>query len=54
MPPRSIAAWKMSSFPQNPPVGGTPASETMNTAMPTASSGAVSRSPAKSAICSVG
>ena len=40
----------MRNLAQNPPVGGMPASETMNAVMPTASSGARRTSPAKSAI----
>jgi hypothetical protein len=53
-PPASIATPKMPSFPKNPPVGGTPARDTMNTVMPTASSGAVRISPAKSSSCRLG
>ena len=30
IPPRSMAALKIRNFAQNPPVGGTPASEIMN------------------------
>ena len=54
MPPRSIAARKIRIFAQNPPVGGTPASEIMNVVIATARSGARLASPAKSLMRSVG
>ena len=54
MPPRSIAARKTRILAQNPPVGGTPASEIMNTVIATARIGARLASPAKSVISSVG
>ena len=54
IPPRSIAAAKMPSLPQNPPVGGTPASDTMNAVIATPSNGADFISPAKSSIRRLG
>ena len=54
MPPRSMAAWKTRILAQNPPVGGTPASEIMNAVIATARMGARRASPAKSVIRSVG
>ncbi len=53
-PPRSIAARKMNNFAQNPPVGGIPASDTMNTVMPIARMGAIRTRPLKSEIISCG
>ena len=45
MPPRSIAAWKIKNLAQNPPVGGMPASDTMNAVIATARTGARRREP---------
>ena len=49
-----MAAWKIKIFAQNPPVGGTPASETMNVGHRDGEQGAVFASPAKSVISSCG
>ena len=44
-PPRAIAAPKIKILAQNPAAGGTPASDTMNSDIPTARNGATPGDP---------
>ncbi|GBC86895.1 hypothetical protein HRbin12_00894 [bacterium HR12] len=48
IPPRSIAARNTRNLAQNPPMGGIPARDTMNTVIATARRGARRARPAKS------
>ena len=50
IPPRWIATWKTRNLAQKPARGGMPASDTMNTVIATAITGARRERPAKSVI----